>query len=179
MRSYILLAMSLAIGSSACASEHGMHYTILIDSSIDANQVEAAGAEWESAVPGLSLDYVKQDCRSYGNSAHTVCVFLDMSIPAIDSTYKIRPCATTDWSHGFLAASDSVSADSATIHLWNVVMSSEDNDSYINVIAHEIGHSLTHNSSHIGSGNLMAPTSTGDVVEAITESDVEYFWNAR
>jgi hypothetical protein len=169
--------------SAGCAPQHGMHYQIMLDTSLSATQVEQViqgGDAWMQAVPGLTLDYTVSSCNSYGEWQHTICVFLDTGSAPMSATYHEPALATTEWSHGFLAAPTSVDADSATVHVWQSTLDQQTQpDTFSNAVRHELGHAFTHTSRHIGAGNLMYGEETGLSAEGITSADVDYFWSAR
>jgi hypothetical protein len=175
--SLLSVLAALSLSSIACGgSQHGMHYQLLIDSSLSASEAEsvmAAGAAWETAVPGLSFDYVVADCA--GNAwPHTICVLWDNGSPPAANVL-----ATTKWDTSTFAPTSS--QDSATVHLWSATRSFDDGaaDRFLNVVCHELGHGLTHDSSHLSEGHLMQPeTASGKVLE-ITPGDVDFFWSAR
>lgn len=185
MKSIIAACAVVSAMSAGCAPDHGLTYHILIDTSLSPTQVEdvmAGGDAWSKAVPGLALDYTITPCQGYGSWQHTVCIFLDTGNPpseTIDGTlYQVL--AKTSWEHGFLASPTSTDADSATIHVYTQVLQSQSETyTFLNMATHELGHAFTHNSLHIGSGNLMYAEEDGKVVEDITSDDIAYFWAAR
>jgi len=48
-----------------------------------------------------------------------------------------------------------------------------------NTVSHEMGHAFTHNSEHIGEGNLMYVGEWGNIQEGVEQGDIDYFWQAR
>jgi hypothetical protein len=177
MKTLLSVLALLSLSSVACGgSQHGMHYQLLIDSSLSASEAEsvlAASAAWETAVPGLSFDYVVADCA--GNAwAHTICVLWDNGSPPAANVL-----ATTKWDTSTFAPTSS--QDSATVHLWSATRTFDDGaaDRFLNVVQHEIGHALCHRSDHLPQGNLMQPETHSGSELQITSADVDYFWSVR
>jgi len=176
------LAMCVAVsGLVGCASPHGLHYTLLLDTSLAPDQVEQvmqSGQAWETAIPFLRLDYQVTSCHNWLYREHTVCLFWDTGSPPEDPVYHVLPEATTNWDN--LESYDAVGADSATIHLWQqVLIHHETTYNFRNVVSHELGHAFTHRSSHLPSGHLMSAMAQGKVLEQITPGDTDYFWSVR
>src|ERR1700677_1813089 len=186
MSRYLLLAAAGLALLAGCAPIHGMHYDIMLDTSLTPSQVEdamTARASWEAAIPGLTLDYTVSACHDYQGKAHTICVFWDSGDPAVEaSPPNPLALATTMTRHDGLLDPNGVDNDSATIHLWSLTMDRNNYNtdvSIANIISHELGHAMTHRSSHIASGNLMQPTDAPNVMMPQTPFDVSYFWSTR
>jgi hypothetical protein len=182
MKNLLTLAASVALSLSVvgCSAEqHGMHYDLILDSNtLSYDQDEAiltAAAKWEQAIPGLTFSSTIAPCGGYGNSAHTVCFFVDDGVPPPSAL------ATTKYSHGMLAASDSISADSATVHIWSGFAADSVGNStvMINAMAHELGHCITHDGSHLPEGNLMMPSTSYHHDLKITSADIDYVMSVR
>jgi hypothetical protein len=182
MKRLLGIAVLLAVASVGCGSEHGMFYTVEVDTSLSPDQVESviqATEAWQAAIPGLELKVEINPCQGFGNSAHTICLFLDPGFAPGDSLGTVL--ATTDWSHSLWSESDSASADSATIHLWQNSLPIETlPNEFTKIVAHELDHAFCHNSEHLAGNHLMSAAVTLAPIEsAITAEDIEYFWNAR
>jgi hypothetical protein len=180
----IALLPLLGLGIMGCNSEHGMHYDLLLDTSLSTEQVQdvlAAEEAWETAVPGLTFSTTITPCQGYEDKKHTVCLFLDSSDPAeLAAGHAANALATTIWQHNLLASDTSASADSATVHLWSSNIAGYPGEyAFRNICQHEIGHSLSHRSDHLAEGNLMQPESARDILENIETGDVDYFWSVR
>lgn len=180
-----LAGLALTVGTGCGRLQHGMHYDLLLDPSLTADQMQdtmAAGDGWAYSVPGLTFTYTVVACEGYPSDAHhTVCIHADSTAPTDSDGNHID--ATTSWQHGLLASDDSPSADSADIIIHSVNIANGGQplpNAFFNVIRHEMGHAMTHNHLHIAMGNLMQPAITAaQAPELITDNDIAYFWAAR
>lgn len=185
MKSLLALASLSALMIGCGKPEHGMHYTILLDHSLNTQQMEESmqvAHTWELAIPGLSFDYQSTSCVGFGDAKHTICLRMDSGMPPNDAVYHVAPNATTDWpGQGFLAPEDSAPADSATIRMWSTVMAQKHGDyTFSNSLRHELGHAMTHTGSHLPNEDaLMFGAIGGRTEKPITQNDVDYFWQAR
>jgi hypothetical protein len=176
--SLVGLALSASLFGAGCGAPRGMAYTVIIDTSMSADQTEDTlkGIDaWVAAVPGLKLSPVITPCHGTEDAEHTICVFVD------HGTHENRDqVGFTVWDEKLGAA-----GDSATSHIWANTLSRSDVASwrylFINTVMHELGHAMTHADRHIAApGHLMTLGATDTKgPQAITSADVDFFWSAR
>jgi hypothetical protein len=164
--------------------QHGMSYNLILDPSLTLEEQEAVvtgSYAWEKAIPGLTFHYQWSACHGFGDSSHTICIYADQDTPLDDNGYMID--ARTIFQHGFLTPSDSPASDSCSIDIHSANMANHGMpypNVALNVVTHELGHAMTHNSQHIAAGNLMSFCIVKQPEpEVITSADMDYFWSAR
>jgi hypothetical protein len=175
-----LAVAATALFTVACGTPRGMSYIVLLDPSLSSTQAEdvmAGGDAWSKKVPGLEFSYLVTECRGPGDRAHAICVFNDQATPKDDAGNTIL--GHTGWQHGLLVVNDDDSS-TVVVHTVSIDNGGHPVATYLNVVAHELGHAITHNGEHIALGNLMQPaTPNSETPQAITADDVAYFWAAR
>jgi hypothetical protein len=143
-----------------------MDYTVTIDPSFTADQLEAVFAgidEWHTTIPDLHFTTMVAPCGS-PSSCH-VCVHPaydppDPSHDVIGSTYPGSDDDSTIW----------IYVDRIEATGWDVASLTQQ------TTAHEIGHAL--GLQHSGAGTLMA-ADVPDQAHAVTAADVNQFWSVR
>jgi hypothetical protein len=166
MRSY-LIGIGLSVIAGCANAAPGMSYKVVVDPSVSLATVEACGAEWLSAVPGLVLSYEVSPCDNIPEM-HSVCIFLDSNPSPADNALM-----HTDVSRDY---------DASVIHIFSSSLakkSGEELYAFSNGLKHELGHFLANRTDHISKGNLMFFEENGNVEETIQKEDIEYFWANR